>query len=71
MILPYLIILCVLLFFQLYKLKQKEGFVQDYILAVIVPPSPVKLINTLSKKIRPFIPYKKQFNRLKRQLRMR
>jgi hypothetical protein len=71
MILQYLLILCVLLLFQLYKMKQKEGFVQDYILAVIVPPSPIKLINKLQNKITPYIPYKQQYNRLKRQLRMR
>ena len=71
MILPYLLILSVLLMFYLYKSKEKEGFVQDYILAVIVPPSPMKMIDSLNKKITPFIPYKQQYNRLKRQLRMR
>ena len=71
MILQYLLIVCVLLIFELYRMKQKEGFVQDYILAVIVPPSPATLINKLQNKLTPYIPYKQQYNRLKRQLRIR
>ena len=70
MILQYLLLLVFLLVF-IQITRNREGFIVETLLNVASPPSPVKVIEGLHSKFKNFIPYKNQYNKLKRHLRFR
>ena len=70
MILQYLLILFVLLIF-VQITRKKEGFIVETLLDIASPPSPIKVIEGLHSKFKHLIPYKNQYNKIKRHLRFR